>query len=134
MKFQKMIFALLAMACAAVTEQEVLDAFAAQLVKDGLASCKAPVIASCGSSCSGTSCGNFMINVKDGHVTNIYLAQNSLSAIPASVGTLTAVTSMSLYQNKLTAIPAEIGNMAALTALFASPLFRTERTAFYSLA
>ncbi len=55
----------------------------------------------------------------DGHVTHLYLSNNSLSgAIPTEIGNLTNLTHLYLSSNSLSgAIPTEIGNLTNLTHL-----------------
>ena len=50
-------------------------------------------------------------------LTELYLDGNQLTALPAEIGGLAALTELSLNGNQLTALPAEIGGLVALTEL-----------------
>ena len=47
----------------------------------------------------------------------LHLYGNQLTAVPESLGNLTALTTLDLYGNQLTAVPESLGNLTALTAL-----------------
>ena len=51
-------------------------------------------------------------------LTILYLSGNQLTAVPESIGQLTALTSLYLSGNQLTAVPESIGQLTALTSLY----------------
>jgi Leucine-rich repeat (LRR) protein len=48
----------------------------------------------------------------------VHLGDNNLTAVPASIGSLTALTTLSLYNNRFATLPSTIGGMTALTTLY----------------
>ena len=50
-------------------------------------------------------------------LTTLDLSSNQLTAVPDSIGQLTALTSLYLYGNPLTAVPDSIGQLTALATL-----------------
>ncbi len=51
-------------------------------------------------------------------LTDLYLNDNRLTALPPEIGNLTGLTWLNLRRNQLTALPPEIGNLTGLTWLY----------------
>ena len=66
-----------------------------------------------------TPCSWQGVTCENGHVTQLYLADNQLNGtIPPEIGNLTSLTSLEFNKNNLSGnIPSEIGNLSSLTWL-----------------